>query len=231
MNSRVNRAVWIGIAILSAGLVTGEYAGALHFDWLEVIGFITGLVSVWLAVGNSHWNWPIGNINSAAYMVLFLNGRLYANTLLQFLFIVLGFWGWYQWLRGGNRATPRSITPVTRREGLVIAAVTPLSTALAILLVTAINGAAPFWDTFTTVLSLIATAIMARRQVESWLIWISADVIYVVFFAASGLYLTCLLYMIFLAMSARGYWEWRQELNQRGADDAGRDRRQVLPIS
>src|SRR5262249_22138104 len=144
----------------------------------------------------------------------------------------IGFWGWYQWLRGGKNATPRPITHISRRLAVILVIITPICTVLATLFVTAVNGSAPFWDTFTTVLSLVATYVMGLRHIEHWFIWISADLIYVALFASQGFYLTSILSVIYLMMSLRGSWEWRNEIRARGGIvDTGSDRREVLPVS
>ena len=46
----------------------------------EVLGFITGAASVWLAAKDNVWNWPIGIANSAFFLVLFFDAGPYANT-------------------------------------------------------------------------------------------------------------------------------------------------------
>ena len=47
---------------------------------LEWIGFVLGAISLWLAVGLNVWNWPVGIVNSAAWLLLFFDTRLYLNA-------------------------------------------------------------------------------------------------------------------------------------------------------
>ncbi len=115
-----NRLAWIGIALICCILVAGTLTGQLPFGSLEVAGFVFGLISVWLAVKNSPWNWPIGNLQCAAYLVLFFQSQLFANAALQAIFIVIGCWGWYQWLHGSKNATPLPITRMARRTTLLL---------------------------------------------------------------------------------------------------------------
>ena len=67
----------------------------------EMLGFLTGATSVWLAVKENVWNWPIGIANSAFFLVLFWTAHLYANSGLQVLYIGLGLYGWWNWRYGG----------------------------------------------------------------------------------------------------------------------------------
>jgi len=232
---RVDRLAWAGIAIISVTLIGGTALQRFDLQWLEVIGFITGLVSVWLAVKNSPTNWPVGIVECAAYLIVFYEARLFANAFLQFLFIVISLWGWYEWLHGGKNATPRPITPMPIRLALILVVLTAILTYLVTIFVTAIEGSAPFWDTLTTVVSLVATYVMGRRHIENWLIWIGTDVVYILLFFSQQLYLTTILYFIFLVMCLRGYWEWRVEYNKSvgsgGLRDARLGDRQILPVS
>lgn len=204
--------VWAGIAIVSLLLVIGTVTGVTSFGWLEVAAFISGLICVWLVVVESHWNWPIGNLNAGCFLAMFIIDRLFANAVLQVVFITLGFWGWYMWLRKGEN---QEIRPIGKADNLSLYA----SIAFVVLslypiqqLLIAVDGAAPFWDTFTTVLSLAATYLLGKKFVENWYFWITADVIYIALFYDRGRTLTSILYIFFLAMAISGLLGWRKAM-------------------
>ena len=83
-------------------------------------------------------------------------------------YLGLGTYGWLNWLFGGEKRTVLKISKTTRVEWLVMAALIPLGTwgFREILLV--VNGAAPFWDSLTTVLSLAAQYLLCRKRFENW---------------------------------------------------------------
>jgi nicotinamide mononucleotide transporter len=74
------------------------------------------------------------------------------------------------------------------------------------------NGAAPFWDSFTTILCLAAQYLLCRKRVENWFFWIAADVIYVPLYLSRELPLTALLYALFLALCLIGVRAWTATL-------------------
>lgn len=81
----------------------------------ELLGFATGAASVYLTVRAHISNFPVGIANSAFFLVLFLAARLYADSGLQVVYIVLGFIGWWQWPTYGSAATsPRTRAACSR---------------------------------------------------------------------------------------------------------------------
>jgi nicotinamide mononucleotide transporter len=76
-----------------------------HVSWAEILGFLSGAACVWLTVKSRISNFPVGIANSAFFLVLFATSRLWADSSLQVVYIVLGFVGWWQWLHGGAHRT------------------------------------------------------------------------------------------------------------------------------
>jgi len=202
--------VVIGL-VLTAALGVGIWLSV--FGWAEALGFLSGAICVWLTVKQNIWNWPIGILNNGFFIVLFLQAGLYADTGLQVVYIGLGGLGWYWWLHGGENQTRLGISHLTPRMLMLQGVSLIVGTAGLMLLLTAINGSAPFLDALTTSLSLIAQYLLSRKIIENWYVWISADLIYIGLYASKGLYLTSGLYFIFLLMCLVGVREWYHSLN------------------
>lgn len=187
---------------------------------LEVIGFISGALAVWLTVKENIWNWPIGIVNSATYVVVFFKQRLFADGGLQVIYVVLGFWGWWAWLFGGKNRTRLTVVRSPIWEYGVLGVITVAATWAMTLYLGQQKDAAPFLDAFTTVLSLVAQYQLTRKYLENWLIWIFVDIIYVPLYIWKGLYLTATLYVIFLVMAVLGLLHWRNVLQKAIAETA-----------
>src|SRR5215470_339155 len=94
--------VLAGLAHLLAPLNVALFTlGNDHVSVAELLGFVTGAASVWLTVLARISNFPVGIANSAFFLVLFASARLYADSGLQVVYIVLGLAGWWKWLHGG----------------------------------------------------------------------------------------------------------------------------------
>ncbi|MFI1886751.1 nicotinamide riboside transporter PnuC [Streptomyces jumonjinensis] len=187
---------------------------ATPVSWTEVLGFGSGALCVWLVARQHIANWPIGIANNLLFIVLFAQAGLYADAGLQIVFIALAAYGWWTWTHGGG---PGSAGPpvlrTSRTEWIGLAVAGAVGTAvITLLLARATDSTVPFWDALTTALSLTATYGQCRKRLESWWLWIAADVIYIPLYAHKGLYLTSLLYAGFLTLCVLGLRNWSRDL-------------------
>jgi nicotinamide mononucleotide transporter len=205
----------VGVMLAVAALVLlASYRGWWTIGVTEAWGFATGGVCVWLVVREHLWNWPIGLANNVFFFVLFLQGRLFADMGLQVVYFGLGVFGWLNWVFGGENKTALKISRTPRTEWLVLLVAIPLVTWALREILIAVNGAAPFWDSLTTVLSLAAQYLLCRKRFENWFFWIAADVIYIPLYVSRDLPLTAVLYGVFLGMCLVGVLEWSRSLRK-----------------
>lgn len=183
--------------------------------WAEVLGFATGLVNVALLIRQHILNWPLGILNVLLLMVVFWSAGLYADAGLQIVYVILGGYGWWAWLHGGERRGRLVVRSTTAGEWLALAAAGVLLTAgLWLFLDRLTESTVPFLDAVTTALSLLATYGQTRKLVENWWLWIAADLIYIPLYGYKDLWLTAILYAAFLALCVVGLRAWRTARRQ-----------------
>lgn len=178
--------------------------------WLEVAGFVLSIAMVFANFRVHPVAWPLAIVSSALYGWLFAHSRLYGEAGLQLVFIVVGFWGWWQWLRGrGADGGPLRVHRLGARQRLqalaVLLAGWPL---LALLLRHATDSDVPWLDALPTMGSLVGQFLLARKVVENWAVWLAVNVVSVGLFAVKGLWLTVVLYTIFAGLSVVGWRAW-----------------------
>ena len=74
----------------------------------------------------------------------------------------------------------------------------------------------PYGDAFTTVASLCAQWMLARKQLESWVCWIAVDVVAIGIYFSKGLYVTTGLYAVFLVLATYGLISWHRSWKGQG---------------
>ncbi|WP_328724832.1 nicotinamide riboside transporter PnuC [Streptomyces sp. NBC_00259] len=186
-------------------------------SWTEVLGFGSGALCVWLVARQHIANWPLGIANNVFFVLLFTQAGLYADAGLQVVFIALAGYGWWAWTHGGGPGSDAlPVRRTTRTEWTWLLTAGAVGTlGLTLLLDRATDSTVPFWDALTTALSLTATYGQCRKRLESWWLWIAADVVYVPLYAYKELYLTSLLYLGFMTLCVLGLRGWTRELTVR----------------
>lgn len=206
--------VELGVMSLASTLaLLASYLTWWSISVTEAWGFVTGGICVWLVVRQRMWNWPVGLANNVFFFVLFLQSRLFADMGLQVVYFGLGLYGWFNWLYGGENRTHLRVSRTTRLEWTILLLAIPLCTWALRALLIVVNGAAPFWDSLTTILSLAAQYLLCRKRFENWFFWIAADLIYVPLYFSRALPLTAVLYSVFLIMCIAGLSQWKRSLN------------------
>jgi nicotinamide mononucleotide transporter len=184
-------------------------------SWAELLGFATGLLCVWLVVRQHIANWPVGIVNVALLMVAFWTAGLYADASLQVVYVVLGVYGWWQWTVGGLDRSALEVRRTSRAEWMCLIGAGTAATAVMWWLLSAVmHSTVPLADAITTSLSLVATYGQSKKLFESWWLWIAADIIYIPLYAYKGLYLTTVLYVVFLGLCVLGLTSWRAALRR-----------------
>lgn len=192
---------------------------------LEPPAVIVSALSVWLTTRRKMLSWPIGLISVSLYGWVFWKAKLYSNILLQFTFAVLQAYGWWCWSKNlsMSKNSPRGeivvkrIPPGLGAIHLLVGAAG--SVMLGYLMSSMTDAAVPWIDAALTSFSLVAQLWLARQYVACWWLWIIIDTIYVVVFGFKELYLTAVLYMIFIILAIMGLRSWQQALNLQTASD------------
>lgn len=179
---------------------------------LEKIAVAFGLANVYLTVRQNIWCWPVGVVMVSLYIYIFFGAKLYSDAGLNVFFLVMQFYGWYHWTRGGveHSTSLAAVTRLTGKEWLWTAAgVTTGTLVLGTVMHRYTDAAAPYPDAFTTILSVIAQFFLTRKILENWTLWIVADLVYIGVYTYKALYWTAGLYVVFLMLCIQGYREWR----------------------
>ena len=179
-------------------------------SWLELLAFALSLAMVWCNLRVNAWGWPLAISSALLYALLFADSKLYGEAGLQFVFIGLAGWGWWQWLRGrgadGQALQVRSLLP---RQRWWLAAATLLAwPLLAWLLARSTDSDVPWLDALPTVGSIAGQWLLGRKYIDNWPVWVLVNIFSVGLFAYKALWLTVLLYALFAGLAVLGWRVW-----------------------
>jgi len=186
---------------------------------LEITASIFGFLAVWLTITRNIWCWPIGLVQVLLYIFVFYYQKFYSDCILHVIYVFLQVYGWYNWSRRPNNQGAENEIVVERLSSgafcLSISLVTIGTLAWGFIMERFTDAVVPYGDAFTTVASLVAQVLLARKKLENWVFWVAVDVVAIGLYGYRGLYPTMVLYTLFLGMASVGlavWWKkWRKQ--------------------
>jgi nicotinamide mononucleotide transporter len=188
-------------------------------SYVELIGTLAGLVSVYYASKANILTWPTGIVNEIALFVLFFQVQLYADMFLQVYFFVVTIIGWRTWKSNTAHVPVTTLSSSGHKWliGLVAAGTLAAGVAMRHIHIWlpayfVLPAAYPFTDSFVMVASIAATWLLAKKQLENWYLWIIVDVISSVLYIVKGVYFLSAEYIVFLGMASWGLYQWKKQV-------------------
>ena len=180
---------WFLIAgVIASNIIYSALSG--NVDIVGSVAGIAGVLCVVLVAKGSIWNYLFGIVNVSMYAYISYKASLYGDAALNALYYVpMQFIGWWQWRRRGAavsqaEAGGAGVQVKARRFTWHQRAILALGCAAGVIAVGYVlkhfGDPQPFKDSATTVLSIVAQALMALAFMEQWALWIFTNVISVV---------------------------------------------------
>jgi nicotinamide mononucleotide transporter len=138
--------------------------------------------------------------------------RLYMESVLNAYYAGMAAYGFWQWRQGaGGAALAVCRWPATRHWAALLGIVA-LSAVSSYFLRRFTPAALPFADSMVTWSSVFATFLVARKVFENWHWWVVIDAVSSCLYFTRHLYLTMLLFILYVVLSVIGLRQWRRSL-------------------
>ena len=176
------------IGVIASNIIYSLLSG--NVDIVGSIAGIAGVLCVVLVAKGNIWNYLFGIVNVSMYAYISYKASLYGDAALNALYYVpMQFIGWWQWRKRGAavseaEAGGAGVQVKARRFTWHQRVILALGCAAGVIAVGYVlkhfGDPQPFKDSATTVLSIVAQALMALAFMEQWALWIITNVISVV---------------------------------------------------
>jgi nicotinamide mononucleotide transporter len=191
---------------MSAAIIAGYFLA----HWVELAGFITTAVGIWLTTKRLLICWPVVLAADIFYLAVFYQARLYSDTLLQAFFIGFTLYGWWHWWRGLRDEGEVRVVPLSAL-GLISGLVAGTAGAFALgWIMVRIGAALPHLDAALTSFSLLGSWWQARKHIANWWLWIVVDSVYVGEYFYKELRLTAVLSVGLVILAVIGLRDWQR---------------------
>lgn len=218
------------VGVIASNIIYSIMTGTQ--DLLGSIAGITGVLCVVLVAKGSIWNYAFGLVNVSLYAWISYKASLYGDAALNFLYYLpMQFIGWWQWRKrgaavsladarrsGGEEDVRVKASSLSVKQRVVLAAGCISAIVAFGFILKYLGDPQPFKDSTTTILSIVAQALMALAFMEQWILWIITNVVSVVMWliclsrGESHAAVMVIMWMFYLLNSLNGLRVWRTKL-------------------
>jgi nicotinamide mononucleotide transporter len=189
-----------------------QFFSQTTFNWnlVECVAVFFSILYVILAAKESIWCWGAGAISVSLYIYICFFAKLYPETGLQVFYLFMAFYGYYHWNKKEQSLQISEWSISKHLFILVIGAI--LTFLMGFYFATYTNAEMPIVDSFTTVFSVFATYMVAKKILGNWLYWIVIDAVSVYLYFSRDLHLTSLLFIAYAIIAIFGYFSWIKKM-------------------
>lgn len=177
-------------------------------NW-EIAAALMGVAYILLAAKELQWCWLFAFFSTLVYTVLFWEGQLPMQALLNFYYMGMAIYGFWAWHKHGARTDTLHISrwPWLWHIGFIATGVVVSALVTAYLQKTG-QSQSPVLDAYTTVFSVMNTWLIARKVLENWLYWAVIDGAATLLYVQTGYYATAALFVLNTILAIVGFISW-----------------------
>ncbi len=208
--------------MIDKSFFTTVFDAVLALSGWEVVAASLGIAYILLATKESQWCWPMAFISTLIYTVLFWEGQLPMQALLNLYYMAMAIYGFLLWRQhGSDKGSTLSISKFTWYQQLLFLLFGSGVTFLVANYLQSIDGSQrPYLDAGVMVFSMLNTYLMARKILQNWLYWIVIDVAAIMLYSQTGFYATVALFSVYVVLAFIGYGKWMKHYYQQQYSEA-----------
>ena len=192
-------------------LITDIFNAFLAQSGWEWLGASLGILYVILAAKESICCLPVASSSTLIYILLFWEGQLPMQAILNFYYMGMAVYGFILWQKSKTESNdivistrPFKFHAIYTLAGLVT------SLLIGYYLSTLYEARLPYLDALVMVFSVMTTVLMARKVMENWLYWIVIDAFAIALYWQTGFYVTIVMFLVYLVLAVYGYRNWKK---------------------
>ena len=180
---------------------------------IEISGTLVGLLYLYWEYKASRKVWYAGIAMPAISLWVYWKSGLYADFGINIYYLAATFYGLWLWRKNQGNAQYAPITSMP--AGMLI----PLTVAfVAVFISTGLildnytPSDVPWWDSFTTALSVVGLWMLARKWMEQWIPWIVVVLVSSALYVYKDIYFYAILYGLYTVVAVMGYFAWKKKM-------------------
>ena len=185
---------------------------------LEFLAFWFGIISVVFAKKQNILVYPTGIICTIITMFLMYKVSLLGHILVNLLYTIISFFGWWNWSRKENNDLVVKVSKFTSNDLtkslLIFFFIVFVAYFAHDFFATNFEGQIKELDILTSGIFVTAMWLMANKKLENWILWIIGNVITIPLYLSSDKIILSIQYVIFTILAIQAYIEWKKSLSK-----------------
>ena len=185
---------------------------------LEFLAFWFGIISVVFAKKQNILVYPTGIICTIITMYLMYKVSLLGHILVNLLYTIISFFGWWNWSRRENNDLVVKVSKFTSNDLtkslLIFFFIVFVAYFAHDFFATNFEGQIKELDILTSGIFVTAMWLMANKKLENWILWIIGNVITIPLYLSSDKIILSIQYVIFTILAVQAYIEWKKSLSK-----------------
>lgn len=178
----------------------------------EAVAVALAIAYLVLAVRQNIWCWAAAFTSTGIYLVLFYRASLFMESALQIFYLAMAVYGYLQWRHHSDPSKDLTVSTWPVRYHLTaVVLILVATTATGVLLEKNTTAALPYLDAFTTFSAMVTTYMVAKKILENWVYWFVIDSVSIYLYVNRELYLTALLFGLYLVLIVIGFISWKRD--------------------
>jgi len=178
---------------------------------LEVIAVICAILYLVLVIRENIWCWFFAFVSTAIYVYLFYSVVLLSESILNVYYLIMAVYGWWQW-HSGNSHQAVNIKKWPYSLHLQILIAVSILVPIVGFGMSQLGADFAYLDALVALLAVAATIMVAYKIFENWYYWLVVDTLSIYLFWQKQMYLTALLFVIYIVLIFIGISSWKKLL-------------------
>ncbi len=181
-----------------------------NLNWITVCAVISGILYIILAAKENVWCWLAASISVCLYMYINYDLGYYSQAALQIFYLFMAIYGYVMW----NKLDPERIKEWSEKKHLFIIFIGAIITFIIGFILTEYveDSEQPILDSLTTVFSVFASYMVAKKVLGNWLYWIVIDSLIIYLYYIQGEFILALQFLVYIIIAVYGYFSWIQRM-------------------
>ena len=183
-------------------------------ETLEAIAVLLSLVYLFLLIKENIYCWFFGIGGSLLSIYIFYSVKLYSEAILYIYYVFIGIYGYLLWRKKESSQNELTVNNLSNKNLLLIVGFgIVISLIVGYIFSSYTEAVNPYLDALTTVFSLIASFLEAKKILTAWILWLFINFITIFLYLQQSLTLYVFLTVVYFIFSAIGYVNWKKSYN------------------